>query len=77
MLIPFLWLLIYSGVRFGSMGKELLYLINKRLEHCCSFDDVLDEWERIMEEIIVYHDTYLDNYKPVTSNEYMEVLPVD
>ena len=51
------------------MGKELLYLINKRLEHCCSFDDVLDEWEKIMEEIIVYHDTYLDNYKPVVPVE--------
>ena len=43
------------------MGKALFYVISKRLACCQSDEEVRDEWNRIWDEIIMIHRSFVDN----------------
>ena len=36
------------------------------MEPCKTFDEVCEEWEKIVDEVLTFRETYIDNYKPVT-----------
>ena len=52
-----------------SVGRELFYLVARELEHCCSFEEVVAESTRILDELIVFLETYRDGWKPVVPLE--------
>ena len=51
------------------MGRELFYLLSKRLEPCCTEEEIVKEWNRIWDEVVLFHRTYIDNDKPVVPVE--------
>jgi len=51
------------------MGRELFYLLSKRLEPCCSEEEISEEWNRIWDEVLSFHRSFIDNNKPVVPVE--------